>query len=196
MNGILTNSTAIAAGDYNEIAGDEGVYLDSIGQVGLAGIGRTEDSGLKRFVWNMYNRVVRSLVVTDPTASWTYATNTFRQANASAANQVEIVTGLDEECINLTVMCSIRPVTTATNAQLTVGIGEDVTNVNNGNISAFVASNSTAVIVSAFCQLTKVPTVGYHFYAWLEVAINSVDTTIFGTPSAGRASGICGVMIG
>jgi hypothetical protein len=50
----------------------------------------------KRFLFNQYmpNRVLRPCAVNDPTASWTF-TNAplWRQANANAINQIEIVCG-------------------------------------------------------------------------------------------------------
>ena len=51
-------------------------------------IGQTEDSLLRRFVWNNYNRVRRTLLVTDSTDSWTYATASYRSLNNSTNNPV------------------------------------------------------------------------------------------------------------
>jgi hypothetical protein len=48
--------------------------------------GQTEDSLVKRYVWNYYNRLRRSMQRNDSTNTWNYTTNTVRQANGSAAN--------------------------------------------------------------------------------------------------------------
>src|SRR6185295_16261184 len=54
--------------------------------------GQTEDSATKRFLWNYYNRVTKSLMK-QGSSNWTYTTATWRQANADTANQVETIHG-------------------------------------------------------------------------------------------------------
>jgi hypothetical protein len=85
----------------------DGVYVKSgepqyryIGTIRASGSGVTEDSKLKRFVWNYYNRQPRQLKVVEATDSWTYATNTWRNWNNNAANRVEYVCGMVEDLMS------------------------------------------------------------------------------------------------
>lgn len=52
----------------------------------------TEDSVLKRLLWNRYNQVERNLIVKDTTAH-TYTTGTARQYRAQTSNQVQFTCG-------------------------------------------------------------------------------------------------------
>jgi hypothetical protein len=79
-----------------------------LGTVRKSGAGVTCDTKLKRFVWNFYNRYDRTLLVLEPTDSWTYATaNIWQSLNNSAANRVQFVIGWDDTLVNLTasVLC-------------------------------------------------------------------------------------------
>src|SRR5437899_2723242 len=97
-----TRATALALQDgiYVKSGTTTRRYLGTYRTAGSAG--QTEESAAKRFVWNYYNRVQRALVVRDATATWTYTTATYRQANASSANQVAVVVGVNETLVNRT----------------------------------------------------------------------------------------------
>lgn len=136
----------------------------------------TEDSASKRYLYNYYNRVRRSLVKTDSTASWTYVTGSYQQARASAANQVEAIQGMAEDVVDITVSthCSIS----SGSGVSTAGVGIDSTTVN----SAQQISTTLAVVSAAYgtsvARYKAVPTAGRHYYAWLE--IGGANLTIYG----------------
>jgi hypothetical protein len=153
-------------------------YLGTYRTTSVAG--QTEDSDLRRFVWNYYNRVPRRLRVQETTDSWTYTLATWRQARASTANQIACVVGVSGEGpVELIVM------TAATNsgANVTVGasIGEDSTTAPASNA---VGNGGVALTGGGFglaqARLSKMPTVGYHYYAWLEFSTASGTTTWYG----------------
>ena len=85
----------------------------------------TEDSVAKRLLWNYYHRVPRVLRRLEPTSTWDYTTATVRQARALTANQVELVVGVAEVRLALSLQVASRN----TNADIlrSVGIGEDST---------------------------------------------------------------------
>lgn len=136
--------------------------------------GQTEDSATKRYVWNYYNRVQRLLKRTESTSTWTYASATVRQANAAAANQVDLVVGVAETCLSLTVSLAGQNSSSATNI---VGIGEDSTTTiasdSVGGLGAGIASGWYAPITAT---MTHYPAVGRHFYAWLEASAAGTAT--------------------
>src|SRR5574337_102816 len=79
----------------------DGVYVKSaattrryLGTFRTTSTTTTEDSAANRFLFNAQNQVPRPMSRNDSTASWTYTTATWRQANGSSANQVAWVDGI------------------------------------------------------------------------------------------------------
>lgn len=149
----------------------------------------TEDSLAKRYLWNYYNRVARVLQRNEGTASWTYTTNTLRQANAAAANQVEAMIGWAEDELELFLSCMSS---NGTGAQATVGIGVDSTSVNSASI--FRAGDMFGVNNYSHSDATykTIPAAGRHYYAWLEKSTAAGTTTWYGTLDA--KSGLIGTV--
>lgn len=142
-------------------------------------IGQTEDSKTKRYVWNRYHKVPRDLLRSETTASWTYTTNAWRQANAATANQVDVVIGLAEDVV------SVRAVVQASNSTggiaFAVGIGLDSTTTpaagNHNGVSRQVASQETTL--SSFLEVY--PGIGKHSLVWLERSTATGTTTWYAT---------------
>lgn len=138
--------------------------------------GQTEDSVLKRLVWNYYNRVETALRQLSAVASWTYGTNTLRQANASTANQIEVVVGVAEDRIAVDVHSWLT--NSAGVAQARVGIGDNSTTANATGVLFW--SNASVVgtgLSPVMARLATYPAAGYHFYAWLEADATGGGTT-------------------
>jgi hypothetical protein len=154
----------------------------------------TEDSATKRYLWNYYNRVPRSLVRLESTVSWNYTTATVRQANDSASNQVSVIIGLQEVALDLSLNLHASN-NNATVVFFSAGIGEDTTLTYAAG--GFASSNGAAVALVA--RLEKYPTIGFHDYLWNEWSAATGTTTMFGaasgvgsTISAGLAGQIAG----
>jgi hypothetical protein len=143
-----------------------------VGTVRTSSSNTAEDSNAKRFVWNAYNRVPRKLFVTDATASWTYTTVSFRQANANVANQVGVLIGLPQSTLSLKCSCMVG---NTSSAHVTVGIGEDNTTTSQADVHSYNPVASLASTDTA--DLVKNPALGYHYYAWLERSSASGTTT-------------------
>ena len=185
------------------LARQDGIYCKAgaltrryVGSFRTTASGQTEDSIAKRLLWNYYNRVPRVARATDFTDTWTYNTPAWRQANASPANQIAFVVGVQE------VEIDIKVVAAATNpggiCYCGVAVGKDSTNT-----AAIPFSLVSMVAANAFVQpmavCTDVPAPGYHFYAWLEIS-NAVGVTTWcgdnGGGSAGPVTGIVGRVLG
>jgi hypothetical protein len=166
-------------------------YLGTIRTTGTTG--QSEDSSLKRYVWNYFNRVPRRLNRIESTSSWTYGSTTWRQANGSTSNQVDVVVGIAEVLVNLWLLEWAR---SSTGDYCAVAIGEDSTSTPSSN--ALIAS-TVAVSVGGTqdsttqSSLSVYPTLGYHFYAWLEKGGPSGTTTFRGTQSGTGAFCQCGL---
>jgi hypothetical protein len=142
-------------------------------------------------VWNYYHRVRRGLRVNEATATWTYTTLTFRQANTAAGNQVDCVVGVADVLLDVRVTASAQNTTTGVN--VFVAIGEDSTTTPATGLQAPFTQTALAngpLPVSA--QLVKYPAIGRHFYAWLEASAATGTTTWYGTAAGGIQSGLQG----
>lgn len=130
----------------------------------------TEDSVLKRLLWNYYNRVPRPLAVTDATATWSLGPNVWRQARATATNQVEVTCGINQSMIELVVQSY------STNSGIgyrAVGIGENSTTVAHHQTCAGTSATDG---VFASATLRKNPRTGWSRYVWLEFVLANTVT--------------------
>lgn len=155
-----------------------------VGTIRASGANVTEDSGGitgttqvggKRFVWNAYNQVPRSMKVIDTTDTWSYTTDTIRQANGATGNKVEYVTGAAGTLLYATVVATVKLASNTRAAK--AGVGIDSTTTFSGLI-AEGAETSTGV---AFAQLhgsyAAQPGLGYHYVSWNEKGADG--TSIF-----------------
>ncbi|MES2356260.1 MAG: hypothetical protein V4568_18015 [Pseudomonadota bacterium] len=152
-------------------------YVGSFRTTGSSG--QTEDSNQKRFVWNYYNRVIKSMQnAIETTDSWTYTTAAFRQANANAANQLDFIIGVSEDVVEAVVVALAS--NSGVSAQIATGIGLDVTNATSCFIKGY---NNLPVLSALFYNASfykDYPGVGRHFLAWLEYSTASGTTTWYG----------------
>jgi len=143
VQGRLVNKQSITNGP----AAQRGTYLGTIRSNGSAQIawkfGAITAGGTAGYfgVWNYYNRVNCTTLVGESTDSWTYASTTVRQANASAGMACSIVCGMAEEPISATYH---GRATNSTNGTGASGIGWNVTNAFSGTMTgvSFLAGNT------------------------------------------------------
>lgn len=167
-------------------------YLGSVRTTTVSG--QTEDSLAKRYVWNYYNRVKRVLRRIETTNTWTYTTATFRQANASTANQVDVVVGVAEVPIDLRLAGAFDTAQAVGTISASVSIGEDstttpATGASGGTMNNLAGGNNEEAM---FCNLVTYPAIGRHFYAWLEKSTAVGTTTWYGQTSQGLSGSIDG----
>lgn len=178
---IWTNPTTRATA----LVFQDGIYVKSsdttrryLGTIYASGSNTTEDSVLKRFVWNYYNRLPRKLRMIDTTDSWAYNTATFRSWNNSASNRVEAVTGVSEEMIYL---CFVGFVSVLSSSGGILGIGVDSTSTNSSEPNTFALNASASAVQMPLQAIyNTIPTVGYHYYQALERGNGTVTTTFYG----------------
>lgn len=138
--------------------------------------GAFSDSYATRWVWNYYNRVLRPMRAVEATDSWNYTTLTWRQANNSAANQLDFVIGWAEDAVTAQVQAFAKNTGAAVDA--IVGIGLDVTNaMTTGCINYNGPTQVANQYVGLTAALTVIPTVGRHFLSWNEISVASGTTT-------------------
>lgn len=143
-----------------------------VGTIRGTGANTTEDSFVKRFVWNVDNRVVTPMFRHDNTNTWTWNTDSWQQARNQSANQLEVVSGLAEDAI------SIRVVATGTGTTVygQVGVGENATNALANEAIAGGQGTSGDFVGNMTATLSTVPVIGYNFYTWIERAAGGTVT--------------------
>lgn len=156
-----------------------------VGTIRMTGTTTTEDSGGgassqtggKRFVWNMYNRVRRFARVIDTTNSWTTASG-WRQANNAAGNKVEYVCGMNGAgAVEAGAALHVRG---SAGSLQQLGIGIDVTSA-----PSALYSHAYGADFTLYARYSGPMQLGYHYIAWLENAQNTSGTNYGDTnPSA------------
>jgi hypothetical protein len=161
-----------------------------------ASSGQTEDSIVKRYLWNYYHRVPRILRRLETTDSWSYNTATWRQAHGDAANQLDVVIGVAEVAIEVKARVLANLVSVSSQAQ--VSIGEDSTNTPaEESIIDIGLGVGTGFFATIEASLYKYPAVGRHIYVWLEKGQGTLATSWYSldaTPT--RRYGLQGLING
>jgi hypothetical protein len=160
--------------------------------------GQTEDSDTKRFLWNYYHRVPRRLLKNVATNSWTYTTATWRQANASTANQVEFVVGVAEITIPITHGIVAQNNTGACGVAGGIGLNSTTAPVTGSRPAAAQILGANEIVnYTGSCSL--VPAVGYSYAALLEISQAVGATTWYSQGSLlsfSEQTGLVGVLNG
>lgn len=184
-----TRATALALQD--------GVYVKSgattrryLGTFYTTSTTTTEDSVAKRFLWNAYNRVRRPMVKKETTDTWTYTTATYRAANNSTTNRLEMIRGLDVDPIIVSVQ-SIVNNTTGGTPRVAVGIGIDSTSVNSAHV--FGGNAPSSGNLNLRCEYSGFPGVGYHYAQWLEYS-GASGTTLWIGDNGSPTEDQCGII--
>jgi hypothetical protein len=143
-----------------------------LGTIRASGANTTEDSVLKRFVWNTYNRKARPMLAIEATDFWAYTSTTIRQANAATANKVEFVQGANDEAVTaqLVAWVSIEDNTIAEYAIAGIGL-DSITAFSGLRTGAYInegAADTNNVFMPFAALYRGNPTIGYHYLAWLE----------------------------
>lgn len=187
-----TRATAVTLQDGRYCkSGDKTRLL--LGTLYTASTTTTEDSAAKRYLCNVYNRVPRRLLKTESTDTWTYSSNTVRQANANSGNQVEIVASLTDHLMSLEMLCCAY---SSNNNYFSASIGEDSTTAYSSDAISAQGGGVTSALVSLMAHVEKFPAVGRHYYAWLERANgSSISATFAATSSGVRIGGLNGSIL-
>ena len=163
-------------------------YLGTCRTAGVSG--QCEDSSAKRFVWNYYNRTIRDLNYWQNTTSWTYATSTFRYANNDSNAKVEVVIGVVEDAVQLSVVASVI---SGGSPYGIIGIGENSSSALHSDCKRQGGGFSTGWY--NFCStLSTIPAaIGYTYFSYLEWAFGGSLTFYGNTGSGDGKAGISGI---
>lgn len=199
LSAAWTNDTTRA----DAIALQDGIYVKSgsttrryLGTIRTTSTTTTEDSERLRFVWNYQNQIARKIKAIDTTNSWTYASTTLRQANATSTNQIEVVAGLTSR--SLIDIFGNQNMTSSATLGSRFQIGVDSTSVGSFDFSQTPYNDGTPAsdFMSGVCGYKAVVPLGYHYYAWLEACTTASTMTFYGDAGASfTQSGIFGTYL-
>lgn len=186
-----TRATAITAQDgaYVKSGDTTRLYVGTIRTTDSSG--QCEDSLAKRFVWNYYNRLPRTMRVIESTDSWAYTTATYRAMNNSTANRIAFVNGVQEEHVEA---LAVAIMSTSNVGGGFVGIGLDSTSANSAHLGFVIPTQITSFAANGRSTYRGDPGLGYHYLQALEKG--NTGMTFYGdagTPSDHQA-GIQGVI--
>ena len=162
--------------NYGSVAANQATYLGTIyatgnGQTGMAFKPSAASGGTNNFLalYNAYNRVGVSAMSRDSTASWTYATATWRAADGSNSNRINFVDGLQQSSIS-----SAYTIGVTTTGGNNAGAGPVLDSTSAAPDAA--AANSSASTLSTSAQGFSVPQLGLHFIQAVEYSQGATAT--------------------
>lgn len=170
-------ATARTNGRWVKSGNSSRLYVGSFRTAGSSG--QSEDSTTKRYLYNQYNRVSRTLTRADSTASYGYTTATIRQANGSTSNQVEVVVGQAEVGVDLVFGTTVGD-SGAGLLPVSIGIGFDSTTTYLSPMSGGTGTSGAstgAAQVNLTAHVTHYPTIGKHVYSMNEKGSGGGGTT-------------------
>jgi hypothetical protein len=134
-------------------------------------------------LWNVDNRREHGFRLLASTNTWAYTLATWRQAQASANYQIEVMVGLQEDFFEATLLTASRNSTISIPRHC--GIGFDSTTAFTG-ISAGSTNEVASIENHQIARIKHQPTIGRHFYAWLEISTATGTCTWIGDDGALR----------
>jgi hypothetical protein len=143
-----------------------------------------------RHLSNYYNRVERPMVRIEPANSWSYGTNTVRQANANTANTLQFVIGVSEDPVYFETTAILQNA-----VAFQTGIGIDTTTIiDTSCVGITVNGVASPNYVQAGARLRKTVSAGHHAANWLENGLggSAVVTLSGSTPQSGMQGYVTG----
>ena len=172
QNGILTRSGAATRR-----------YLGTYRTTGTAG--QTEDSLIRRYVWNHQHKVKRPLQLFTEANTWNYSAPNWRQAGSIATHQVAGVVGWTESLASIRLLF-VGGATVAGGgfgAEVYGGIGYRTTGVPSasGHFSrvTITTTNVDGAVFPGWAEWNAMPAIGANSWVWLEQTAGGAQRTTF-----------------
>jgi hypothetical protein len=177
-----STDTARASAIAIDATNSDGKYVNTsnepyLGSFYTTATTTTEDSLVKRYLWNMYNPKWKPMRAVDTTNSWSWSTASYHQANANANNQLNFFRGFDFDAIHAEVVHSALN-STGTGRNVYAAIGLDSTTTASG--LRHWATISNALLGHFHPVYDDYPGIGKHFLAWLECGAGADTQTWYG----------------
>lgn len=192
VKGIWTNANTItirfgsASGDTVSVAANCATYLGSFrcsADGTTCDAGDANDTAAKRFLYNYYNQVWKTVRCNDTTNSWTHNSGLpgYRQKRASSINQIEVLLGMPGQSISLSSVSIFSP-SIANTAWGAIGY-DSASTIASGSATWYMYVPA-GYLHSGIATVTKAVDLGYHYFAELECGYSGGTTTFYGDAGA------------
>ena len=207
QNGIRTNAVSLthvyggAAGttDYGPVSANQATLLGSFyananGKLDMNFMPAGASGGTNNFLClsNAYNRIEYSASCYDSKASWTYASTSWRQADASTANQINMLDCIGTSLIDASYQCGC---TTSTGGGLQIGINRGTTSAPPIQALAYAPGGSSVSNVGPIAAGVFPPALGLQAILACEVAYSAAAQTFYGSGWGGSAGQTQGLIV-
>ncbi len=175
---------AYAAGDLELVGGFRAHATD-----------QTRSTKQSRLVWSLEDAILLPVCRIDTTASWSYGTTAWRQANGSALNQIEVFCGVSGRMVDVTASAYMLNGAGSAIAGF-VGVGLDTSTADSSQVKNPAAAPNTFPVLPAWARYVGYTGIGYHELRWLERG-NGGSQTWFGNGGQphGYQTGILGSVV-
>lgn len=140
-------------------------------------------------LWNVDNRKEANVTLQSPGSDWSYATATYRQANATANAQIDTIAGLATDCISLSLLAIVSSTGVGAGDKATVAISNPTTGLQTG-LRGYATVNATVGSVELAAFLVDTAPLGVGAYKWLEKGTGSGTVTWYGDAVTENQSGM------
>lgn len=190
LGGLPTNANAMTARNgatTYSVAAKNGLYIGSLymdGSNGQITVHTAYGQSRKLGVWNAFNQRPVELQAGDGTASWTYATATYRPSNNATANSLTTFCGLPDNPVFLKFQQSgqLDLNSAASLQEILIGIGVNSTIAitgQNGRVGARAGTSTSSGSGNMVAETTLAPGIGINTITALEKGNSSVSTATF-----------------
>lgn len=185
VDGRLVNKVSIANGP----GAQRGTYVGTVRSDSSAQLNDTE---AKRFVWNKYNDMERTLGFTTAFANYNYTTLAPRQANGSTSYRVEVLAGLNEHAVSATLTTAASNSSAGVEVTATFGLDSTTTasSLAVGGGGEMSVANMRITTTAVFHGLVGL---GYHALNWLESSHATGTTTWYSDGGSGNLTAQTGI---
>ena len=179
-----TSSTKTVAAAQGTLVGT--MYATADGKTGMAFTPAAGSGGSANILglYNAYNRVKTVSIESDSTASWTYATNTWRASNANSNNSISFIDGLQTSFIDASFMQYMNE-TGASASNGAIGINLGSTSATPAHIATSEGIGASSVYGSITAIETFKPQIGFHVVNAVENAPAASTYTFVGGANMG-----------
>lgn len=158
-----------------------------LGSIYCNGSGTTEwspngsNGAPKLLIFNVSNQRLMRIFRQDSAVSWTYGTSTWREANGSTTNGVQVMGGTPINPLTATVTVYVN-----NSGGAGVGVGRNTTTTNSSQVAMDAGVVSNSQITSA--ELSDPFPVGWNTYNWVEFGVSGA--TFYSNAGVRTSSGL------
>lgn len=183
----------------NGTEGKKSLYLGSFRTTSVSG--QTKDSAASRYLYNAYNKRLRTLLAFDTTDSWTYSSSTLREFNNSSTegvSRVGILMGLVEDAVNVNVIGRAQGSASGRTSFVSIGVDSSTAIVSGVLYVTNASSGGTIPLIHIATYFGLIPS-GYHTIRAIEASPSNSNTVTWygdnGAPTNNTQTGLNGMVL-